>query len=619
MRDYMPTHAMLFSRVLVVLMLLSLLEGALRVSVASPPAAGPSPRLPDINGNGVVDLQDLATFAGAYGSSPGDPNWNSAADFYDNRKVDLMDLMLMAVDFRKTCRVYDFNDLSGWNASSGSWSVQNGALEGLGSSEPGLIYAGDATWTDFTFTAKVKIAADSPRAEVAICIYVDPQDFYWAGLGCWGHRVSISRTVGNVSQELAFSGDIANVDRDVWHTVSVSVSDGTVTLYVDYSLELVANDSTFESGLVGIRTWNSHVIVDYVTVVGSTGPSANDVLYADGTSLRSPSGQEVTLAGTQIDYNTLQRDVWFNMDDAQKIESYGGTVLELHALSFSDMMPQRGVIDQNWIDRLDMWVSWCEDTRLYCIINFRSFDYTLWGRVAPVWFLDGHYSYPWDKTTWNQAAIDFWDVDNPLQEDNRQAILEGFQFIANRYKNYEYVLFGLFNEPFNGNDLVNSVNAEHLSITYARFVERIVDTIRSTGAKQLIFVDAPYCWLYTSHFEPVNRDAIIWEDHQYVTTNSDISQWKTVLNHDVQTYVYDFQKPFYVGEYGFISFTDGSISHDFPNWKQVLQEEVNFLKTLHVCGYSWHEYPLLYGEYYDYVSNTFTADESEYILKTIYG
>jgi hypothetical protein len=619
MGDYMPTHATFSSCVLVVFLLLGLFEVGFKVSTASAAEVGPSPRLPDINGDGVVNLQDLASVACAYGSSPGDPNWNSAADFYDYGKVDLLDLILIAQNFGKRCRVYDFNDLSGWNVSSGNWSVQNGTLE-ASSNANGLIYAGDVTWKDCTFTAKIKIAADSPQTKVALCLYLDPVNLYWAGLGSWGHSFFISRTVYGVSQELVFSGDGADLDRDVWHIVSVKVSSGAIKLYVDYSLKLVANDSTFESGLVGIGTWNSHVIVDYVTVIGAraTDPPAHDVLYADGTIVRSPSGQEVVLVGTQIDYNVLNRDIWFNVDDVQKMRAYGGSILELHGLLFKDMMPQRGVIDQNWINRLDKWVSWCENAQLYCIITFGSFDYRPWGSVAPVWFLDGHYSHPWNETTWNRASIDFWDVDNPLQEDNRQAVLTGFRFVAGRYKNDKYVLFGLFNEPFGLNDLVNQGNAEHLSITYARFVERIIDTIRSTGANQLIFVDRPYCWSYTSHFEPVNRDGIVWEDHLYVTQDFDISQWKPTLNEFVQRYVYDFQKPFYVGEYGFINSAQ-MVMPDFPNWKQVLQEEVNFLKTLPVCGYSWHEYPFLAGEYYDYVYNSFDAAESEYIFRTIYG
>lgn len=620
--DYMPTRTAFFSGVFLVLLLLGLVEVGFKVSVASAAEAGSGPRLPDLNGDGVVDMRDIAISARAYGSHAGDPNWNSVADLNYDGVVNMDDVAVIAGDFGKKCRVYDFNDLSGWNVSGGNWSVQNGALDGFSNYE-GLIYAGNAMLGDCTFTAKLMIAADSSQAEAAICVYLDPGNYYWAGLGCWGHGISISRMVNYVPEELVFSGNSTDVAEDVWYTVSVEVSNGTIVLSVDDSLELAVDDSTFESGLVGIRTLSSHVIVDYVTVIGRAGPGygapAPDVLYADGTKLLSPSGQEVSLVGTQVDYNVLNRDIWFNMDDVQKMKSYGGTVVELHALSFSDMMPQRGVIDQNWIDRLDKWVSWCEEAQLYCIISFGSFEYSPWGPVAPVWFLEGKYNYPWNKTTWNQASIDFWDIDNPLQEDNRQAVLGGFQFIANRYKNDKYVLFGLFNEPFNGNDLVNSGNAEHLSIVYARFVESIVDTIRSTGAKQLIFVDKPFCWFSTSHFEPVNRDGIVWEDHLYVAPGFDVPQWETAVSEYVQRYVQNFQKPFYVGEYGFINFTNGIISNDFPNWKQVLQEEVSFLKTLPVCGYSWHEYPWLYGEYYDYVYGTFTADESEYILRTIYG
>jgi hypothetical protein len=274
------------------------------------------------------------------------------------------------------------------------------------------------------------------------------------------------------------------------------------------------------------------------------------------------------------------------------------------------------LIDQNWISKLDKWVSWCEQAQLYCIINFGNFEYKPWGREAPVWLVSGKYPYPWDKDTWNRASIDFWDIDNPLQEDNRQAVLEGFRFLADRYKNNKYVLFGLFNEPFCGNTLVNSQNAKHISITYARFVERIVDTIRSTGAKQLIFVDKPYVWFYTDHFEPVNRDGIVWEDHLYVTPNFNLNRWKTTLNDYVEKYVNTFHKPFYVGEYAALT-ADQTSYH--PEWRTLLPQQVSFLKSLPICGYSWHQYAALEGEWYDYVYNHFTKEESDYILQTIFG
>ena len=45
----------------------------------------------DVNGDGQVNLADLAPFAEAYGSSPGDPNYNPAADSNGNGLINLFD------------------------------------------------------------------------------------------------------------------------------------------------------------------------------------------------------------------------------------------------------------------------------------------------------------------------------------------------------------------------------------------------------------------------------------------------------------------------------------------------------------------------------------------------
>jgi hypothetical protein len=115
----------------------------------------------------------------------------------------------------------------------------------------------------------LKIAGDSEYAEASVAFFDAPNNFYYAGLGCWGHKVSISTRVGGVLRELAFKGDVADVERDVWYVLTVEVSGGKIMLYLDGSLELSVNDSTFVSGSVGIRIWRSHVIVDYVTAIGA--------------------------------------------------------------------------------------------------------------------------------------------------------------------------------------------------------------------------------------------------------------------------------------------------------------------------------------------------------------
>jgi len=55
----------------------------------------------DINGDGKVDMKDIAQVAIAFGTSEGQPRWNPAADVNGDGVVDLFDAALTAKDFWK--------------------------------------------------------------------------------------------------------------------------------------------------------------------------------------------------------------------------------------------------------------------------------------------------------------------------------------------------------------------------------------------------------------------------------------------------------------------------------------------------------------------------------------
>ena len=57
----------------------------------------------DINGDGIVDIYDLATLAVAFGSSPGAPNWDLEADLDQNDIVDLFDIMEILLNYGWAC------------------------------------------------------------------------------------------------------------------------------------------------------------------------------------------------------------------------------------------------------------------------------------------------------------------------------------------------------------------------------------------------------------------------------------------------------------------------------------------------------------------------------------
>jgi len=57
----------------------------------------------DLNGDGKVDITDLAMVSAAFGSYPGHPRWNPAADINRDNRVDIQDVAKVSANFGKTC------------------------------------------------------------------------------------------------------------------------------------------------------------------------------------------------------------------------------------------------------------------------------------------------------------------------------------------------------------------------------------------------------------------------------------------------------------------------------------------------------------------------------------
>jgi hypothetical protein len=58
--------------------------------------------LGDLNGDGKVDMADVIIFEDAFGSYPGHPRWNPAADINENGKCDLNDVVTLLMHWGKT-------------------------------------------------------------------------------------------------------------------------------------------------------------------------------------------------------------------------------------------------------------------------------------------------------------------------------------------------------------------------------------------------------------------------------------------------------------------------------------------------------------------------------------
>jgi aryl-phospho-beta-D-glucosidase BglC (GH1 family) len=200
-----------------------------------------------------------------------------------------------------------------------------------------------------------------------------------------------------------------------------------------------------------------------------------------------------------------------------------------------------------------------------------------------------------------------------LHNDNRQSFIDLWVFLANRYKDKQYVMFGIMNEPFSHCTITSRAQSQHMGYTYATYMAQVVDAIHNAGATNLIFIDKPYTWADSGDInpvdvQPVNRDGIVWEDHYYVDTDTtaQINLWKARLDAGIAKFTVQFGKPFYIGEYG-------PFPTNLAGWLDVLTQLTAYLQGK-VAGRAWHEWGALAGEYY----NEFSVADSETLLSTVY-
>jgi len=366
-------------------------------------------------------------------------------------------------------------------------------------------------------------------------------------------------------------------------------------------------------------------------------PMPQPQLQVNGLYLEDGLGNRVRLKGIQVCWNERVKkygttsmasspdESWFTIDDVKRMKEAGANYVEIHTNGVPDLMPTKNVPSEayftTWVDK---WVSWCEQYQLYTIINIRGFcAYEPWAisLSLPTWLWEG-YSTPTTKAEYDAIIRDFFDLDVAKQNSNREAFMNLWKFIANRYKNDPYVMFGIMNEPFNSVDIPDDEIAIHLGQTYSTFMEQMVDGIRGTGATQIVVLDEPFLWVSEGDLtvNPVNRDNIVWEAHEYVAPWSPtLDSWKESINGDVQKFVNEFKKPLLIGEYGFDPITIIRTTYS-TTWRTILSNQVAYLDSLQLAGRQWHAWDYLYGEYCDFDGTSdFTSEESIWIIQTVLG
>jgi hypothetical protein len=96
------------------------------------------------------------------------------------------------------------------------------------------------------------------------------------GLGCWGHKYSISKVVNGVFSELVSSGVIGDVAHNTSYTLKAVCEGSTLELWEGGVKVLDTTDTDLTSGSLGLRAYNSDIEVTSMSAaVGSVGAGAS--------------------------------------------------------------------------------------------------------------------------------------------------------------------------------------------------------------------------------------------------------------------------------------------------------------------------------------------------------
>lgn len=164
-----------------------------------------------------------------------------------------------------------------------AWSVENGILVGKNMGGFDGIAIGDASWTDYSVQANIKILEATPVLQHGASIFLrfaDINRFYGATIDPppLDTQVVALRHPKIVDNLFAFLGVFWGIKLNTWYKLKLVAKGAHFDVYLDDVLVTAFDDDTVASGRAGLFIIKAHAHFDDVIITGDEipdgGPSA---------------------------------------------------------------------------------------------------------------------------------------------------------------------------------------------------------------------------------------------------------------------------------------------------------------------------------------------------------
>ncbi|GAA1522822.1 glycoside hydrolase family 5 protein [Agromyces terreus] len=267
-----------------------------------------------------------------------------------------------------------------------------------------------------------------------------------------------------------------------------------------------------------------------------------DMLRADGDRIVDGAGDQVLLRGVNVnqlvDFYQPQPDVPATRPlteaDFAGMEANGFDVVRL-GFSWSALEPERGELDQDYLDRIVEAVGWAKQYGMYTVLDMHQDGWwagatpegeTCRPGTDPMWGYDG--APEWATLTDGAPRCSFTgrDIspagDRAFQhfyfdtDDVQTALVDTWGELAKVFRDEPAVAgYDLLNEPGFGETAPVTT-----ALQLGRFTDRAIDEIRANGGQQIVFVEPSIFWSGLGFDSgPILRDEpdrnIVFSPHLY--------------------------------------------------------------------------------------------------------
>jgi hypothetical protein len=198
---------------------------------------------------------------------------------------------------------FEDGDSAGWTSSSGSWSVVTDNTYALATkaTATSLITAGDNSWTDYIYEAKMELPITNANAGIVFRVK-DSNNYYMYRINSSAKKLELYKAVDGTLTSLSSTSFTAVANQ--WYTVKAVIQGNHIQGYVDGILQTDWTNPVTEltSGKIGFRTTSAGVLYDDVLVTVINNAPTDISLTNDSVAENTTAGGSVgTFSSTDPD------------------------------------------------------------------------------------------------------------------------------------------------------------------------------------------------------------------------------------------------------------------------------------------------------------------------------